>query len=214
MDTSKILNIEEYSGMIWSIINKRGLYYFSHPLLDTETLKKDLYSEASLAYLEAKSSWDSTNEAKFSTWLHIKVSFKIRNYLNRKINKILAEEAYLFDDIEITEDETSYIDEKQATDISKLFEKAYGNWSFEKCWYLYYIVAFDETLKYNQNLKNFMVRYKDDIGNIPYEQDLSDVDDDTILDFHKFSCDYHKKTKNNKLINNIRNSIKYHIKVN
>lgn len=218
----KDIVFSDYERMIWDIVNSKSYAYKSFNGVDLHALRSELFSEGSLIFIKAVESWDKSCGTKFSTWLYTQTDYHIRNYLSRKVfphvsvdkSDVYEEQGLISGDDEGAGREMT-CDELET--VNNIFEKGYEKWGFEKCAFLFYVTCYDETHEYNKYLYDFIINNWDEMAEIGFG--ISNIKNsersEVITEAHIFFEDYFMKdrVKYKKLQNNVRNSIKYLLKV-
>ena len=204
---------EENKGLLWSIIIPKVNKYKSIPGIDAFQLSDELFGEACLAFVKADKTWDNDKDVKYSTWIYTQVDYAVRNFLSRKVYpdaSIIKTE--ISDDCYDEELVVDIIGQDKERIINALYSYAFRKWSFEKNLYLFFVVAFDETLVLNHYFKDFFLRYSEELAIEGYIC-ATDHKENT-LGAHKFFCSHLKDNKDNytSMYNNVKNSMKYFIK--
>lgn len=212
------IKFEDYEKMLWNIVHTKAMRYSSVGSLDIGVLKEDLFGEASLVYVRALDTWDENGKSSFSTWLYTQVDYNLRNYLKRKVWSVVEKEESKEDGLEYFSDEddsdVECISESQGKVVFNLYQKSFNKWGFEKCAFLFFVAAYDESHEYNNFMMDFLYKHKDIMlekgFSLPGEQIAGDSGA-VLEDAHVFFYQYFKKDSENykKIQNNVKNSVKY-----
>lgn len=204
---------EENKGLLWSIIIPKVNKYKYVPGIDAYQLSDELFSEACLAFVKADQTWDEGKKVKYSTWIYTQVEYATRNFLNRKIypdaSIIKTEVSDECFEEEYVED---IIDKDKEKIINDLYCYAFSKWNFEKNLYLFFVVAFDETLSLNHYFEDFFIKFSDELLEEGFVCNNDYIED--AICAHKFFCAHLKNNKDNytSMYNNVKNSMKHFIK--
>lgn len=210
----------DYEKMLWNIVHTKAIKYSNINSLDVDVLKEDLFGEASLVYVRAIDTWDENGKSSFSTWLYTQVDYNLRNYLSRKVWGVVEKEDCREDDLDYfpeDNEEVKCINEEQGKIVFNLYEKSFNKWNFEKCAFLFFVAAYDESHELNSFMLEFL--YKNEISlkkigfNLPNRTAGGMVE--LLEDAHVFFYNYFKSNpeKYKKIQNNVKNSVKYFLSV-
>lgn len=212
------IKFEDYEKMLWNIVHTKASRYSSIGSLDISTLKDDLFGEASLVYVRSLETWDKNGKSSFSTWLYTQVDYNLRNYLKRKVWSVVESEEMKDDGLEYFPDEddsdVECISDSQSEVVFNLYQRSFNKWDFEKCAFLFFVAAFDESHEYNSFMIDFLYKHQEILKKEGFYLPLKNPNIDTVEilgDAHVFFFNYFKKDskKYKKIQNNVKNSVKY-----
>lgn len=219
-----IENVESYHNMIWSVVHRKIRSHGIRPEYIKE-VQEELFSEGGVIYLHSKNTFKEDKGAVFSTWLYTQLDGRLGNHIKRKLAHMTPYGSQRFESINDLDENLLFIQADDYLDvipeakekvIQDLYEQAFNKWKVEKCAYLFFVYAFDETGNYNLKLKDFIQEEFDFLINMgvnPHDMRAAS-DDQVAIEYIKNSVeDYFQKDVVNKrkISNNVRKTIDYYL---
>ena len=219
-------NFEDYTGIVWSIINRK---------LRSSNIKSEYYSEAeeelfslsSEIFIQAVATYDKDKEASFTTWLFYQLDYRIGNHINRKLFHLTPQGEFMvifiedlplnFLDKYLEEESGVEIPEDKIQFLDYLYHRSYSTWKVEKAAFLHLVYGYDSTGKYNKYVKNFIEenkRFFVDMG-LEIVDGFAEVANAYMVDTVAIETEkWFLKDKDNrdKTMNSIRQTINYYLR--